>query len=95
MISSQKRTVTSQRTLEDTVIQLVATTLGKKPGGVESDEPLLSSQTGFDSFSLMELVLHLEDTFDISIPDEDLDPDIFQSVQTIVSYLKVRLDQEK
>ena len=95
MISGPKRTVTSQRTLENTVIQLVATTLGKKPGSVESDEPLLSSQTGFDSFSLMELVLHLEDNFDIRIPDEDLDPDIFQSVQTIVSYLKLRLDQEK
>lgn len=93
MISGQKRTVTSQRTLENTVNQLVATTLGKKPGSVESDEPLLSSQTGFDSFSLMELVLHLEDTFDISIPDEDLDPDIFHSVKTIASYLYVRPEQ--
>lgn len=95
MISHQQGTVASQRALEDTVVQLVATTLGNKPRSVQIDEPLLSNQAGFDSFSLMELVLHLEDTFDISIPDEDLDPDIFHSVKTIVSYLKVRLDQRK
>ena len=93
MISNQQGTVASQRDLEDAVAQLVATTLGKNPRSVQIDEPLLSNQAGFDSFSLLELVLHLEDTFSISIPDEDLDPDIFHSVKTIASYLYVRLEQ--
>jgi acyl carrier protein len=79
--------------VEDTVAGLVASTLGKKPGSVRSDDPLFSSQAGFDSFSLLELVLRLEDTFAISIPDEDLDPDIFHSVETIASYLQVRKGQ--
>ena len=79
--------------MEDTVARLVASTLGKKPGSVTLDDPLFSSQSGFDSFSLMELVLLLEDTFDLGIPDEDLDPDIFHSVRTITSYLSVRLDR--
>ena len=41
----------------------------------------------------MELVLLLEDTFELSIPDEDLDPDIFHSVRTITAYVSVRLEQ--
>jgi acyl carrier protein len=79
--------------VEDTVAGLVASTLGKKPGSVRPDDPLFSSQAGFDSFSLMELVLRLEDTFELSIPDEALDPDIFHSVRTITAYLSVRLEQ--
>jgi acyl carrier protein len=79
--------------VEDTVARLVASTLGKKPGRVRPDDPLFSSQAGFDSFSLMELVLLIEDTFELSIPDEDLDSDIFHSVNTIASYVQGRLDQ--
>ena len=79
--------------VEDTISRLVASTLGKKPGSVKPDDPLFSSQAGFDSFSLMELVLRLEDTFELSIPDDDLDPDNFHSVRTIAAYLSVRLEQ--
>jgi acyl carrier protein len=77
--------------VNDTLARLVASTLGKKPGSVRPDDPLFSSQAGFDSFSLMELVLLLEDTFELSIPDQDLDPDIFHSVNTIASYVQDRL----
>lgn len=74
-------------------MQLVVSTLGKKSGSVKPDDALLSSQAGFDSFSLMELVLRLEDTFGLSIPDEDLDPDVLHSVKTITSYVHGRLEQ--
>jgi acyl carrier protein len=74
------------------ITQLIESTLKKKPGSVNSDDPLFSSKQGFDSFSLMEFVLQLEETFDISIPDDDLDPDIFQSVNTIVVYLSDKLE---
>jgi len=67
--------------------------LGKKPGSVKPNDPLFSSQAGFDSISLIELVLRIEDTFDLSISDEDLDPDVFRSAKTIAFYLRVRLDQ--
>ncbi len=93
MTSRQAGDVPGNQALEDTVAGLVASTLGKKPGSVRPDDPLFSSQAGFDSFSLMELVLRLEDTFAISIPDEDLDPDVFHSVKTIASYLQVRKGQ--
>lgn len=80
---------TRQRVAE-TVSQLVASTLNKK-NGIGPDAPLFSTQEGFDSFGLMEFVLQLEETFDISIPDDDLDPDIFYSVNAIVAYLLDKL----
>ena len=85
--------LSSNQALEDTLSSLVASILGKNPKSVKPEEPLFSAQDGFDSYSLMELVLQLEDTFDLSIPDEDLDPDIFHSVKTITAYLKARLEQ--
>jgi acyl carrier protein len=93
MTSSLRGNTSSDQALQDTVTRLVTSALGKKPGSVGPDTPLFSSQFSFDSFSLLELVLRLEDTFGLSIPDEDLDPNTFHSVKTIASYLQVRLEQ--
>lgn len=86
--------VPSNEELMETAIYLIAITLGKKRAKIKPDTPLLSSQAGFDSVGLMEFVLRLEDTFGLSIPDEDLDPDIFYSPQTVVAYLRRRLEQD-
>ncbi|MBN1219958.1 MAG: hypothetical protein JXM69_13605 [Anaerolineae bacterium] len=86
--------VVSDFRLEQMIIDLVKSTLGEKSINVNPNAPLFSSQTGFDSFALMEFVLRLEDTFGISIPDEDLDPDIFHSLRTVTVYVQARLGQE-
>ena len=91
MTFGQQGEIPSDRSLEDIIIGLVTSTLDKKPGSVGPEDALFSSRAGFDSFSLMELVLRLEDTFDLSIPDEDLDPDVFQSVRSIARYVKAQL----
>ena len=76
--------------LESVVIHLVADALDKEPHSISPEAPLFSSQEGFNSFALIEFLLRLEDTMGLSIPDEDLDPDIFYSIQTIVAYLRTR-----
>ena len=43
-----------------------------------------------DSFSLVDLVAHLERTFGIKIPDSDLNPRQFDSVEHIEKYLQTR-----
>lgn len=94
MISIRAEVNHNNQELENTIIQLVASTLGHKPRQFKSTTPLLSSQIDFDSFALMELILRLEDTFGLTIPDEDLDPDIFYSIETITAYVRVRLAQK-
>lgn len=83
--------VSNNQGIQDAVIQIVISTLRKNTTNLGLDDSLLSSNGHFDSFSLMELVLHLEETFDIEIPDNDLDPDIFYSVNTITDYIRDRL----
>jgi acyl carrier protein len=43
----------------------------------------------------MEFVLELEKTFNLSIPDEELDPDIFNSAESVAVYLQARLKKEQ
>jgi len=94
VISTPGDGVQTDQALEDAVAHVAAIALGKKPGLIGLDDPLLSGEAGFDSISLMEFVLRLEDTFGVNIPDEDLDPDIFYSVKTIASYLRARSEPE-
>ncbi len=93
MPQKQIENITQDQSLEKTVTQLIVSTLNRKPDAIKASDPLFSTQDGFDSFSLMEFVLQLEETYNLSIPDDDLDLEIFYSVETIVAYLQSRLEQ--
>lgn len=61
----------------------------KKNDTPAADESLFES--GFlDSFALPDLVSELEDAFAIKIPDSDLNPRKFDSIERIESYLDQR-----
>jgi acyl carrier protein len=77
--------------LMSTVLGLVARTIGDKRARIEPDTALFSSVEMFDSFALLELVLRLESTFELTIPDDDLDRDAFSSPRAIAAYLCGRL----
>ncbi len=89
--SKSKKDELTDQTMMATVIDLVAKAAGDKPARIGPETMLFSSLETFDSFAMLELVLRLESTFALSIPDEDLDRDIFRSPQTIVTYLCWRL----
>jgi acyl carrier protein len=41
-----------------------------------------------DSTGVVELVMFVEETFDIDVPDEDVVPENFDSVQALVCYIQ-------
>jgi acyl carrier protein len=94
MTTSNNDIPPKRQELESIISDLVSSAMGRTLGRIERDDPLLSGDRGFDSFALMELVIGLEDTFDISMPDEDLDPDIFHSIATVASYVCTRLENK-
>ena len=55
----------------------------------------LSEDLGFDSLSLVELIVDLEDRFDIEIDESDLDPGLIKTVGQIYTlidkYLEARI----
>lgn len=58
--------------------------------GLEADESL--TQAGvLDSMGVLELIMFIEQHFDVSIPDEDTLPENLDSVSRIVGYVSRRL----
>ena len=43
---------------------------------------------GLDSLQILELVVNIENEFDIAIADEDLDGDNFQSIKTLINLIE-------
>lgn len=58
-----------------------------------NDDFMFGTANGFDSTSLLEFILELEDEFDLIIPDEDLLPDNFASINKITNYV-IRMREE-
>lgn len=83
------------QTVQEKVIELASISLDRGSGALGVDEPLYGTEAGFDSFSLLEFILRLEDEFGIAIPDEDLDPDIFRSINTVVAYVLRRIEEKE
>lgn len=64
-------------------------TVTQKDSIPAADESLFDSGL-LDSFALPDLVAALEQSFDIQIPDSDLNPRKFDSVERIEQYLESR-----
>ncbi len=70
------------------IVEIVKKVAGK-PVDPAPDESLFESGL-LDSFSLPDLVTALEGEFKISVPDRDLTPRKFDSIERIQSYLESR-----
>jgi acyl carrier protein len=66
---------------------LTELTQGRGITSIASDENLLSKGI-VDSHGVMELVGFLEDRYGISVGDEDLSPENFESVQSIAAFVE-------
>ena len=62
--------------------------------GVSKEEAVMSASfiddLGADSLDIVELVMTLEETFDIEIPDDDAEK--MQTIADAIGYLKERVD---
>ena len=70
------------------IVEIVKKVAGKSVSP-SPDESLFESGL-LDSFSLPDLVSALESEFKISVPDKDLTPRKFDSIERIQSYLESR-----
>lgn len=58
---------------------------------IDPDEPLLSSGL-IDSFSLVDVALFIEDTFNVTIEDTDLNADAFDTLNQLADLVISRQD---
>jgi acyl carrier protein len=57
----------------------------------DSNAPLLGHGIGLDSVEALQLVVGLEQAFDLEVPDEDLNIELFESISSLVRYVEKRL----
>ncbi len=59
---------------------------------VEEEELLFGVAGGFDSLSLLNFILKLESKYNVIIPDDDLVPENFATIDSIAVYIMTLLD---
>lgn len=62
-------------------------TLSISPDEIDSDAQLFGGGLGLNSIATMEIIVGIEEEFDIEVPDEDLRVELFDSVKAMASYV--------
>ena len=62
--------------------------LPMKPEEIGDSTPLFGEGLGLDSIDVLEIVVNIEKTFGVQIPDRETGEKVLQSVNTIVEHLK-------
>ena len=80
--------------VETAVREFLTRELGKDVAALAADESLLESGT-LDSVGVMQLVAFLERTFAITVSDDDLMPDNFDTLSAISTFVAARQVQAR
>jgi acyl carrier protein len=79
----------AERTVDERVAQIIAEQLGAKPAQIVPDASFIDD-LGADSLAIVQIVMAIEEVFDIEIPDADADQ--LQTIGDAVAYLHQRLE---
>jgi acyl carrier protein len=80
---------TDERSIEDKVRAIIVEQLDANADEVVP-EALFVEDLGADSLDLVELVMQMEDEFDVEIPDEDAEN--IRTVQDAINYVQQHID---
>jgi len=60
------------------------------PDDIEDDAPLFGEGLGLDSIDALELVVALEKTYGVFIPDSEVGKKVFRSVNSLADFVKTQ-----
>jgi acyl carrier protein len=66
--------------------------LGAKAEQMNADTRLMGALAEFDSMAVVTVITALEDAFDITIADDDLSADVFESVGSLAKFVAAKAD---
>lgn len=64
--------------------------LGGRATAFTADSPLLGALPEFDSLAVLGLITAMQERFGIEIQDDDIDPDIFETVGSLQRFIESR-----
>ncbi len=81
--------------IEHRVKQVIIRTLSLEVDAdeIDDEDELFGGGLGINSMATIEIIVGLEEEFDIEVPDEDLRVEIFDSVQTMADYVRAVLQK--
>ncbi len=76
--------------IEHRIKQVIICTLSLEVDAEEIDDEdaLFGGGLGLNSIATIEIIMGIEEEFDIEVPDEDLRVELFDSVQTMADYVR-------
>jgi acyl carrier protein len=78
------------KNVEETVRKIISANCeGKNANEIGLSESL--QDLGINSISFIKIVIALEKEFGIEVEDENLNPDDFQTIQSIINYVEARI----
>ena len=78
--------------ITETTIAALAAMRDREPDTI-TEKTRLFDDLGFDSTSILELLMTLEDELDFEFDPETLEPDDFETVGTLAAYAARQLDE--
>lgn len=80
--------------IEHRVKQVIIRTLSLEvtPEEIDDEDALFGGGLGLTSMATIELIVGLEEAFDLEVPDEDLRVELFESVKTMADYVRTALE---
>jgi acyl carrier protein len=67
---------------------------GSPPDQIQDDTPLLASGS-IDSLGLEQLLYFIEDTYGLTLEDEELHPEDFETVATVARFVGQRIEHQR
>jgi acyl carrier protein len=64
---------------------------GMSSRDIDSDAPLFGEGLGLDSIDALQLVVGMENTFGVIVPDATVGTKVFQSVRTMADYIELHI----
>ncbi len=71
--------------------EFIATEILRQPNRIIANDEKLISSGLIDSFSLMDLALFVEDTFNVRIDDTELNAETFDTLEALAELIQPRL----
>lgn len=80
--------------IEHRVKQVIIRSLSLEvtPEEIGAEDALFGGGLGLNSMATIEIIVGLEEEFDLEVPDEDLRVELFDSVKTMADYVRTALD---
>jgi acyl carrier protein len=78
--------------IQDNLRQFLAEELQAPRDALGDDSPLISSHV-IDSLGLLSIVTHIENEWEVEIPDDDIAPDNFETINLIAKLIESKMAQ--